>query len=54
MLSGMSVSHKLSNSKIVRRAGDLKSQDGSSFKKGPRRGIKEQEAGEQGKGGRRF
>ena len=48
------MSRKLSNSKIVRRAGDLESQDGSSFKKGLRREIKEWEAGEQGKGGRRF
>ena len=47
------VSRKLSNCKNVRRAGDLKSQDESSTKKGGRREIKVREAGEQGTGGGR-
>ena len=56
MSSGMSahVSRKLSNCKKWRRAGDLKSQHGSSTVKGGRRKIKVREAGEQGTGGRRF
>ena len=51
MSSSMSahVSSKLSNCKKVRRAGDLKSREGSNTAKGGRREIKVREAGEQGR-----